>query len=83
MTRHHAVHAGDSTHILNNISHMTPEETEQIYGIEFREGQAIYDPIYNKTFNSLSEWVAYTIKQEELEYEEDINTFKSDHPGYS
>ncbi len=83
MSRHHAAHAGDVTHIVDHINNISHEEAEKIYGIEFREGESIYDPIYHMVFDSVPEWAEYNVTQDELEYEEDINTFRTDNPHYS
>ena len=83
MSRHHAAHAGDVLHTLNDIESMPRSDAEKIYGIEFREGLAVYDKMYDRIFDSIGEWADFNHEQDEIEYEEDINTFKSDHAGYS
>jgi hypothetical protein len=83
MTRHHAVHAGDVLHIVNDINRLNPEDAEKLYGFEFREGLSIFDPMYNKSFGSVEEWAEFNVQQDDLEYEEDINTYdKPDHTGH-
>lgn len=83
MSRHHAAHAGDVTHIVNDIHNMSFEEAENMYGIELKKDGTVYDVMYGRSFDSLGEWAEYNVQQDELEYAEDINTYKEDHPGYS
>lgn len=83
MSRHHAAHAGDVTHIINDICNMSQEEAQKMYGIEFIEGGKVYDEMYGRKFGSLDEWAEFNVQQDELEYEEDINQYKSGEPNYS
>ena len=78
MSRHHAAHAGDVTHIINDIRSMSKEEAETVYGIELREGGIVYDVMYRREFSSLGEWADFNVREDEFEYEEDINHFKED-----
>ena len=68
MSRHHSAHAGDVTHILNDIKSMSREEAETVYGIQFLDGDKIYDPTYSQTFNSLGEWADFSVAQDEMEF---------------
>jgi len=72
MSRKHAAHAGDVTHIINDIQNMSQDAAEQFYGIEFRENGFIYDTMYNKEFASVGEWAEFNVEQDEMEYAEDI-----------
>lgn len=72
MSRRHSAHAGDVTHIVNDINDMSPEEAENIYGIQFLEQGRIYDTMYNREFGSLGEWAEFNVQQDEMEFEEDI-----------
>ena len=75
MSRHHAAQAGDVRHLLHDIASMPPEDAEKIYGIEFWSDGRIFDDTYGKVFDDLTHWVNYTVEQEEIEFEEDINHY--------
>ncbi len=78
MSRHHAAHSGDVTHVIYDIQHMSQEDAERIYGISFMEDGKILDSAEQRTFPSLLEWAKFNKEQDELEYEEDINHYKED-----
>ncbi len=78
MSRHHAAHAGDVNHIIHDINHMSREDAERMYGIEFKEDGRVFDPMYNRGFKTLAEWAEFNIEQDEFEYAEDINHHKED-----
>lgn len=71
MSEHfHSVIANDVRYTINDVNDMTKEEAELIYGIEFKEDGKIFDPVYNQTFEGLSDWATFNIEQDDMEYEE-------------
>jgi len=78
MSRHHAAHSGDVTHVIDDIEHMSREDAERIYGISFMEDGRVLDSEHQRTFPSLMKWAEFNKEQDELEYEEDINHYRED-----
>lgn len=65
--RHHAMHASQSHAIVKYINNMTNDQIESTYGIEFMPYGVIFDPTYNKTFESLGDWADWCISNDEME----------------
>jgi len=77
MSRNHSATAYDAAHIVSDIRKLSREDVTRLYGIVKREGGKIFDPTYNMEFGSLGEWAAFTVEQDNVEYEEHFHS----HPG--
>lgn len=77
MSKHnHSAIAQEITHTIHEINRLSKDEVYDIYGIELLEDGRVFDPTYNKTFESVSEWAEFNIEQDEIEYEEHFHTGK-------
>jgi len=79
MSKHyHGVTASDVAFIVSEVNRLTLEEVKIVFGIEILEEGKVFDPVYDKTFESVSEWAAFNIEQDDMEYEEH---FSKDYDG--
>jgi len=71
MSKHnHSVVAQEITFIVNEVNRLPEDEVKSLYGIELLETGKVFDPTYDKTFESVSEWAAFNVEQDDVEYEE-------------
>lgn len=63
-TRHHAPIVQEVNYMLRVLHKMKPEDIEFEYGITFDGDGTVFDPAYNRTFGSLTEWVQATIEDD-------------------
>lgn len=79
---HHAAVTSDVYHILHQIKHMPKEEAEQLHGITMNDDGSVFDPTFNKKFESLSEWAEWNAEQDEMEFSEAFGHGKQDYDDY-
>jgi hypothetical protein len=71
MSKHnHNVIAHEVSFTINEINKLTEDEVRSIYGIELLENGKVFDPTYNKKFESVGEWAEFNIEQDDVEFEE-------------
>jgi hypothetical protein len=56
-TRHHAPIVQEVNHMLRVLHKMENEDIEYEYGITIYEDGTVFDPAYDRTFATLSDWV--------------------------
>jgi len=66
----HAVNSHEIMFIVNEVKRLGEDEVKDLYGIELLEKGKVYDPTYNKTFDTVAEWAGFNVEQDDLEYEE-------------
>lgn len=72
MSRHNATQS--SFRILDLVKQVTgasEEEQSMDFGIELQETGEVVDTIYNKQFNSITQWAAFSVEMENQEFEDD------------
>lgn len=83
MSRHHHVHAHDVAHIVNDINRMSsPEEIRMVYGIEVNDDGTVFDPTYNRTFATVTDWADFSVEQDEVDYMEEFGHGKYQYGEY-
>jgi hypothetical protein len=83
MSRNYHVHANEVAHVVNDIRNLSPEEAEQFYGIKIADNGSVFDPVYNRKFETVTEWAEFNVNQDETEYEEEFNGGRySDYDDY-
>lgn len=71
MSKHnHGVIAQEVAFVIGEVHRLSEEEVKSLYGIELLEKGKVYDPTYNKTFDTVGEWAAFSLEQDDVEYEE-------------
>lgn len=60
----------ESGGIAHDVQHLSARELQDLYGIQFIEDPdsksgRVFDPVLNKEFAKLSDWVAEQVQQEE------------------
>lgn len=66
----HTVNSQEITYIVNEVKRLDEDEVKSLYGIELLEAGSVYDPTYNKTFDTVAQWAEFNIEQDDVEYEE-------------
>ncbi len=66
----HSVMSQEITFIVSEISRLSKEDVKSIYGIDMLEDGKVFDPTYDKTFDTVGEWAAFNVEQDDVEYEE-------------
>lgn len=68
--------------IQYDIKHLPTEEVERIYGININTDGTVYDAAYDKTFNSLQEWMNFEADLDDMEYSEEYGHGKQEYDDY-
>lgn len=68
--RNYGANSHEIAYIVNEVNRLTEEEIKSLYGIELFDNGKVFDPTYDKTFDSVSEWAEFNIEQDNVEYEE-------------
>ncbi len=66
----HNVNSHEITFIVNEVKRLEEDEVKSLYGIELLDDGKVYDPTYSKTFDTVAEWAAFNLEQDDVEYEE-------------
>ena len=69
----HSVIAHEVTYIVSEISRLSEEEVKSTYGIELLEKGKVFDPTYDKEFETIGEWATFNVEQDEVETEEQFH----------
>ena len=82
MSRHH--HAGVETagSIQHDYRHLSQEDFERAYGVELNPDGSVFDPVNQKEFNTLNEWISFEAEQDEMDYAESYGHGKQTHEDY-
>jgi len=82
MSRHHVSTAHEVMHIIADIKNIGIDQARSIYGIEFIEDDIngrVFDPTYNREFNTLGEWANFSVEQDSMS---DHEPFRKHEDGY-
>lgn len=71
-TRHYAMHAAQANAVVASLYDMDYEQIHKTYGISIEPTGIVYDPTYEREFNSLSEWADWCVANDEYETRESI-----------
>ena len=82
MSRHHHTISSEISHILYELQNMSKEEAQTVYGIKLQEDGTVYDPTYDKYFESLGDWAEFNAEQDEMEYGEQFGHGKQTYSDY-
>ncbi len=62
--------AHDVSYIVQQVSTLSAEEVQDLYGIELLDGGKVFDPTYNQEFGSVGEWAEFSVNEDRTEYSE-------------
>jgi len=61
---------------------MSNDEITQLYGIEINPDGTVFDPTYEKTFESLATWAEFEAQYDEMDYSEQFGHGKQTHDDH-
>lgn len=62
------------SNVLHEMKGKSNDEIERMFGIEFNDDGTIFDPTYQREFESIAEWAWFSAEQDEIEMSENINS---------
>jgi len=66
----HAVNSQEIAYTVNEVKRLDNDEVKSLYGIELLDKGRVYDPTYDKSFDTVAQWAEFNIEQDDVEYEE-------------
>lgn len=66
----HSAVAQEVAYVISEVKRLSQEEAQSVYGIELLPNGKVFDPMYNRTFDSIGEWAEFNVEQDDMEYEE-------------
>lgn len=66
MNKHH----NEVSNLLRHIKHISHQEAEELYGIQFHDDGTVYDIVNERNYNTIGEWA------EENTFEDDFEQFE-------
>ena len=79
MSRHHSSSAQDVNRIVNDMTKLTDQELNDLYGLRV-DGEGYLDTTYNIKFNTVAEWATFNA---ENDCSESFEHFTHGHHDYS
>lgn len=70
----HSVIAHEVTYIVSEISRLSEDEVKVLYGIDFLEDGKVFDPTYDKEFETIGEWATFNVEQDEVVHDEHFHS---------
>jgi len=82
MSHYYASAAHEVMHIITDIKNIGIDQARSIYGIEFIEDDIngrVFDPTYNREFNTLGEWATFSVEQDFVSDHEPFHKHEDDY----
>lgn len=74
-SKHHRSH--QESQVLDDITSMSNDELEDLYGIEIGEDGSVFDTAEFKEFDTLADWAAFVVEQEQEDNYSSFTKIKS------
>ena len=66
--------SAEITHTINDVKQMSPEDRQEIYGVEVLDNGTVQDHVEGKTFQNIATWAKWSVEQNQVSDNEDENS---------